>query len=114
MKFLSEKYAKSLVLDAIDEEEMIVVGALLLWWSHWRLGIQWGESQEEESFHQVSAVGTILADAQHNAIAVQLLFGEFQKRKERLLAGLVRQSLRESNIQDVVLMVQDLLRKKLK
>lgn len=88
---------------------MVVVRSLLLWWSQWRLGVQWGETQEEESFHQVGAVLTVLSNTKHNTIAVQLLFGEFQKRKERLFACFVRQRLRESHIQDVVVVVQDLI-----
>lgn len=101
-----------LVLDAVDEKEMIVVLALLVGRGQRWLGIQWGESQEHESFHQVGAIGTIFTDAQDNAIAVQFLFGEFQKRQERLLAGLVRQCLGQSDIQDVVVMIQDLGREK--
>lgn len=106
-KLSAEAYFR-LILDAVDEKEMVVVLTLLMRWSQWRLGIQWGEAQEEESFHQVGAVGTILADAKHNAIAVQLLFSELEKRQERLLAGFVRQCFGEGHIQDVIVMVQDL------
>lgn len=70
--------------------------------------VQGREAQEHESFHQVCTIGTILADAQHNAVAIELLFGEFQKRQERLLAGFVCQSLGQSNVQDVVVVIQDL------
>jgi len=99
--------SKNLVLDAVEKEEMIVVLSLLMWGCKWWLRTQWGEAQEHESLHQVSAVGTILADAQHNAIAVQLLFGEFQKRQERLLAGFVCQCLGQCHVQDVIVVIQD-------
>lgn len=88
---------------------MIIILSLLLRWSQSGLGVQWGESQEHESFHQVGTVGAILADAQHNAIAVQLLFSELEKRKERLLAGFVCQCFWENHVQDVVVMIQDLI-----
>lgn len=97
-----------LVLDAVDEKDVIIILTLLMRWSQRRFGVQRGEAQEHESFHQVSAVGTLFLHAKHNAVAVQLLFGELQKRQERLLAGFVRQRLRQSHIQDVVVMVQDL------
>lgn len=87
---------------------MVVVVSLLLWRSHRRVGVKRGEAQEQESFHQISAVGTILADAQNNAIAIQLLFGELQKRQERLLAGFVCQCLRQGHVQDVVVVIQNL------
>lgn len=104
-------YDASLILDGVDEKEMIIVLSLLLWGSQSGLGIQWGESQEHESLHQVGTVGAILTDAQHDAIAVQLLFSELEKRKERLLAGFVCQRFRENHVQDVVVMIQDLITK---
>lgn len=97
-----------LVLDAVEEKEMIVVLALLMGRGQWGLGVQWGEAQEQKSFHQVGAVGAVLADAQHNTIAIQLLFGELQKRQERLLAGLVRQRFGQGHVQDVAVVIQDL------
>lgn len=87
---------------------MIIVLSLLVRRSQLRLGIQWGESQEEESLHQVGAVGTILSDAQHNSITIQLLFSEFEKRKERLLAGFVCESLGQGHVQNVVIVIQNL------
>lgn len=98
------------VLDAVDEKEMIVVLTLLVRRGHRRLGIQWGKSQEQESFYQIGSIGTILANAQHDAVAIQLLLGELQKRQERLLAGLVRQCLGQSHVQNVVVVIQDLMR----
>jgi len=87
-----------LILDAVDEEEMIVVLTLSHWWSQRGLGAQWGEAQEQEGLHQISSVGAILANAQNNTVAIQLLLGELQERKERLLAGFVRQCLGQSDI----------------
>lgn len=88
---------------------MIIVLSLLMRWCQGRLGIQWGKSQEEESFHQVGAVGTILADAQHDAVAIQLLFSEFEKRQERLLAGFMCECLGQGHVQDVVVVIQNLV-----
>lgn len=112
---VEKSYVKKLLeaklfLDAVDKKEMVIILSLLLWWSQRRFGVQWGEAQEHESLHQVGAIGTILADAQHNAIAVQSLFGEFQKRQERLLAGFVRQRFGQGHVQDVVVVIQDLIK----
>lgn len=68
--------------DVIDEEKIIVVLTMLLWWRQWRLWIEWSESEKHEGLHQVCTVGTILTNAQDNTIAVQLLFGELEKREE--------------------------------
>jgi len=94
-------------LDAVDEKEMIVVLTLLMGWCHRWFGIQWGKSQEQEGLHQVGSIGTILANAQYNAVAIQFLFCKLQERQEWLLAGLVRQCLGQSHIQDVVVVIQD-------
>jgi len=109
---VEKSYVKKLLeaklfLDTVDKKEMVIVLSLLLWWCQRGFGVQWGEAQEHESFHQVGAIGTILADAQHNAVAIQSLFGELQKRKERLLAGFVRQRFWQGHVQDVVVVIQD-------
>lgn len=99
--------------DVIDEEKIIVVLSMLLWWRQWRLWIEWSESEKHEGLHQVCTVGTILTNAQDNTIAVQLLFGELEKREEWLLAGLVCQCFRQDNIKDVVVVVKNLREMKL-
>lgn len=99
---------RRLVLDGVKEEKVVIVLALLLWGCQRWLGVKWRKSEEEESFDQVGSVRTILADAKDDTVAIQFLFGEFQKGQEGLFAGLVGQGLRERNIKNVVVVIQDL------
>lgn len=106
-KIGEKKLGESLVLDVIDEKEMFVVAAFHLGRCQWRFGIEWRESQEEESFGQILTVRSVLADAQNDAVAFQLLFCKLQKREERLFARLVSELLGQRHVQHVGVVVQN-------
>lgn len=98
----------SLFLDVVDHEEVLALLLLLDVGRRQRgLGADRLEADEGERAHQVRAVQAVLADAQDDAVALELLLGELQQRDERVLRGLVRHGRRQVHVQHVVQRVED-------
>lgn len=99
-----------LFLDVVDHEEVLALLLLLDVGRRQRgLGADRLEADEGERAHQVRAVEAVLADAQHDAVALELLLGKLQQRDERVLRGLVRHRRRQVHVQHVVERAEDRL-----
>lgn len=93
----------ALLLDVIDHEEVLVLLLLLDVRRGQRgLGADRLEADEGEGAYQIGSIEAILADTQNDTVALQLLFGEFKQRDERVLRGLVRHGRRQVHVQHVV------------
>lgn len=96
------------LLDVVDHEEIVVL--LLLFnvrWRQWWLGADRLETDKWECTHQIWTIEAVLADAKDYGVTLELLFGEFQQRDERMLRCLVRHGRRQVHIKDVVQRVED-------
>lgn len=73
------------------------------------LGADRLEADERERADEVRPVQAILADAQDDAVTLELLLGELEQRNERVLRGLMRHRRRQIHVQHVVQRVEDRL-----
>lgn len=99
-----------LFLDVVDHEEVLALLLLLDVGRRQRgLGADRLEADEGERAHQVRAVEAVLADAQDDAVTLELLLGKLQQRDERVLRGLVRHRRRQVHVQHVIERAEDRL-----
>lgn len=93
-----------LLLNVVDEEQIVRVGAL--WRSKFGCWAQRLETEKLEGAHQIRTIQAVLAHAQHNSVNVQFVLSKLQQRDERLLGSLGQQNAGQSNVQDVIVRVQ--------
>lgn len=98
----------ALLLDVVDHEEELVLLLLLDVRRGQRgLGADRLEADKGKGAYQIWSVEAILADTQNDTVALQLLFGEFQQRDERVFRGLVGHGRRQVHVQHIVQGAED-------